>query len=307
MVLKKIGLTGSTGMLGRHLHATLKNAGAEVICVSSSATQGNLSVLDLNEWLAEEELDALFDGVQAVVHAGASVQTNGLIDEGRMFNVNVRACANLGQWALSRGLPVVHISSAVVYADISSDNLDEDAPLGWSGLGGFYGLSKLLAEDVFKRLIMKGLKLAVVRPSSLYGYGLPADKMVSSFLSTAKDGGVIKLTSPIDDRVDFIHAADVALAVLAILQQEKWDTFNIASGCALTIKELAEACVLATGRGSVSMTEGHLSDRKPNTRFALNVDRAKLKLGWKPQFDITRGLTMMLKECVYADSPASIV
>lgn len=303
MVLNRIGLTGATGMLGRHARAALEKAGAQVLAVNRAS--GEATGWDLADWRSLKELDCLFAGVQAVVHAGAMVQTNGPIDEGRMFDTNVRACVNLGQWALSREVPLVHISSSTVYADTTAADLNEDAPLAWGGLGGFYGLSKLLAEDAFKRLAQQGLKLAMVRPSSLYGFGLPATKMASSFLATARDGGVIELKPPVHDRVDFIHAVDVALAIVAILEMEAWDTFNIASGHAVSIKELAEACVAVTGRGSVSINADSAPPRDPVTRFALNTDRARNRLGWQPSLDIGQGLRMTLQERVYADGGKS--
>ena len=289
-------------MLGRHLQAVLERANIQVLAVSHVSTPGSdMAGWDLTEWRSLEELDALFDGVQGVVHAGAMVQTNGPIDEGRMFNTNVRACVNLGQWALSRGVPLVHISSSAVYSDTTSVDLNEDAPLAWSGLGGFYGLSKLLAEDALNRLVQQGLRLAMVRPSCLYGYGLPDTKMASSFLATAKVGGTIELVPPVHDRVDFIHATDVALAILAILRTESWDAFNIASGCMVSIKELADACISVTGRGRVSVNAENSPQRDAVTRFALNIDKATNRLGWRPSLNIRQGLSMTLQGCVYAD------
>jgi UDP-glucose 4-epimerase len=300
MVLNKIALTGATGMLGRHVREALEKAGAKVVAVSHDCLpNGNISGWDLASWLSMTELDNLFDGTQGIIHVGAMVpRQSGLIDEGRMFDVNVRACLNLGQWAISRNVPVVHISGAIVYAEHDREGLTEDAELGWSGLGGFYGFSKLLSEDVFKRLAQQGLNLAVVRPTSIYGYGLSADKMACHFLTMAKEGKAIELAHPVDDRVDFIHAADVALAILAILEADAWDTFNIASGHAISIRELAEACVLVAGRGSVLINEDLAQTRDPIIRYALNIDRAKNKLGWHPQFDIERGLRMMFQECL---------
>ena len=113
------------------------------------------------------------------------------------------------------------------------------------------------------------------------------------------------MAPPVHDRVDFIHAADVALAILAILKAEAWNTFNIASGSLVSIQELAEACVSVTGRGSVLINEGNSQVRDPISRFALNTDLAKSHLGWQPQFDIKQGLSMMLQECVHADSCGS--
>lgn len=294
-------------MLGRHVRAALEKAGAQVIAVNrTDASGGKASAWDLADWRSPAELDALFSGAQAIVHAGAMVQTNTPIDEGRMFNVNVRACVNLGQWALSREVPVVHVSGSTVYADTASNDISEDAPSGWSGLGGFYGFSKLLAEDAVIRLRQQGLKLAVVRPSSVYGFGLPSTKMASSFLATAGKGETIELSPPVEDRVDLVHAADVTLAILAILKTEAWDTFNIASGRAVSIKELAEACVSEAGRGSVLINGEKAQARAPITRFALNTDRAKSRLGWRPTLDIKRGLEMMIQGRLCADDSSSV-
>jgi nucleoside-diphosphate-sugar epimerase len=303
MVLNRIGLTGATGMLGRHIRAALEHEGAQVIAVGrGTAADGEAGTWDLANWLATEQFDTMFPEVQAVVHAGAMVQTAGPVDQGLMFDTNVRACVNLAQWAISRGVPVVHISSATVYEDIASGELQEDAATGWSGLGGFYGLSKLLAEDALKRLCRQGLKLAIVRPSSLYGFGLPETKMVSRFLATASAGAAIELIPPVNDRIDFVHAADVALAILAILRAEAWETFNIASGSPLSVRELAEACVSVAGQGNIVVDEIQAVQHEPVTRFGLDIGRAKHRLGWQPQSDIRQGLDMMLRECVHAGS-----
>lgn len=299
MVLNKIGLTGATGMLGRHVRAALEKVGIQVVAVSrDSVPNDDIFIWDLVDWLPLTRLDDLFNGVQAIVHVGAMVpRKSGPIDEVRMFDANVRACLNLGLWAISRNVPIVHMSGAIVYAESDREGLTEDASLAWSGFGGFYGLSKLLAEDVFKRLRQHGLKVAVVRPTSIYGYGLPTDKMISRFLAIAREGGSIELANPVQDRVDFIHAADVALAVLAILKMDVWDIFNIASGNAVSIHELAEACVSVMGRGNVLITESQGEVREPITRFALNTDRAKNTLGFRPLFDIKQGLEMTIQEC----------
>lgn len=281
--------------------AALEKTGAQVVAVSrDSIPNGNVAIWDLEKWLSLTELDYLFAGVQAIIHVGAMVPRKPeLIDERRMFDANVRACLNLGLWAISRNVPIVHVSGAIVYAELDREGLTEDAALGWSGFGGFYGLSKLLAEDVLKRLVPQGLRLAVVRPTSIYGYGLSEDKMMCHFLAIARKGGTIELTPPVQDRVDFIHAADVALAILAILKADAWDTFNIAAGHTVSIKELAEACVSVTGRGSLSIVEAnaHAHSRAPRARFSLNTDRARIRLGWQPLFDIERGLKMILQQC----------
>ncbi len=300
MVLGRIGLTGATGMLGRHLHAALDAEGAKVVAVSR-ASNGEVAGWDLAEWLESTDLDRLFPEVQAVVHAGAQVQPSGDVDQAHMFDANVRACLNLGQWALARGIPLAYISGAIVYADPCLPMQDESAELGWSGLGGFYGLSKLLAEDVLARLRPKGLKLALIRPTSIYGQGIGEEKMVRRFLSIAARDGVIELNEPTEDRVDLVHAADVASATVAVLVRECWDTLNVSSGNPVSIKTLAQACVDVAGSGRISVTGQTPPGYKPSVKFSLNISRAQERLGWTPGIGIHQGLEMLLREQYLAD------
>jgi UDP-glucose 4-epimerase len=294
MVLGRVGLTGATGMLGRHLHTALHEAGADVIAVSRTVEDG-VAGWDLANWLEQEELDQLFPKVRAVVHAGAFVQPSGEVDQARMYDANVRACLNLGQWALSRGIPLIHISGAIVYADPCLPSQDESAPLGWSGMGGFYGFSKLLAEDVLERLRQQGLQIAILRPTSIYGCGLDESKIVQRFLSLATKDRVIELSEPIEDCVDLVHAADVARAVVSVLQCECWDTLNLASGNPVSIKTLALASLDVAGCGRVTITGITPLDYRPKVTYSLDISRAKERLGWVPSIGISRGLKMLLR------------
>ncbi len=304
MVLGRIGLTGATGMLGRHLHAALDAAGAAVIAVSRAGSDG-VAGWNLAEWLQYEDLDQLFPAVRAVVHAGALVQPSGEVDQARMFDANVRACLNLGQWALSRGISLVHISGAIVYANPCAPMQDESAPLGWSGLGGFYGFSKLLAEDVLLRLRQQGLKLALLRPTSIYGQGLDDGKMVRRFLSLATLDGVIELTEPTEDRVDLVHAADVAAAAVATLQRECWETLNVSSGDPVSIKVLAQACLDVAGSGRLAVRGQTPPGYRPKVTYSLDINRACECLGWTPAIDIRRGLDMLLRGRYLVDVPSA--
>jgi len=280
-------------MLGRHLRPGLQAAGAEVVAVSRSGADDS-AVWDLSEWIGMGALDELFPGVQAIVHAGAFVQPSGDVDEERMFDVNVRACLNLGQWALSRNIPLLYISGAIVYADPCALLQKESAPLGWSGLGGFYGFTKLLAEDVLMHLRQQGLQLCMLRPTSIYGHGIGADKMVPRFLATAARGDVIELNQPVSDRVDIVHAADVSEATLAVLENKCWENLNISSGKPVSIIELAEACIAVAGRGRIEITGEVPADYKESVKYSLDIARARECIHWQPRINVRTGLSLLM-------------
>jgi UDP-glucose 4-epimerase len=289
----RVGLTGATGMLGRHIHAALEAAGARVVPVSRSGRDG-AAQWDLVEWLAADTLDALFGEVHAVVHAGAIVDSGTTGIEARVFDVNVRACANLAEWAVSRSTPLVFISSASVYADPDSGHLPEIALLGPNQVGGFYGMTKLMAEDILNSYRARGLKLAVVRPSSLYGYGGPESKMLYKFLNLAARGETIDLVPPVEDRIDFLHAADLSSAVVGVLERACWATVNVASERPVSVRELALACIKVTGRGRVRVAVTDSSERPPLSRFFLDATVARDRLGWTSTIGILQGLGMVL-------------
>lgn len=303
MVLSSIALTGASGMLGRHVAPALAAAGFRVIACARNeegcAAISEARVWDLTQWRSFDELDALFEGARAVVHAGAMVpKTAAPLDNGRMFDANVRACLNLAEWALARAVPVVHISGAIVYREPDRQSIDETAPTGYSGLGGFYGLTKLFAEDVFRHLQERGLRVAILRPSSIYGTGLAATKMLRVFLATAAKGETIELAPPVDDRIDLIHAADVANAVVDVLRIGVWDTFNLASGHPVSVLEIANACLAVTGKGRVQIRGATPDVRKPSSRFCLNCDRAERVLGWTPAIGLEEGIAEIFENSV---------
>lgn len=294
MVLKTVAVTGATGMLGRHVTAALTAADFRVIpCSRTTGTDGG-RVWDLTHWKTIPELDELFEGADAVVHTGAAVPDplRGT-DDANLFDANVRSCLSLAEWARLRGIPLIHVSGGIVYANPNHIGITESAPLGWSGLGGFYGMTKLMAEDVLRREEGCGLQLAVLRPSSIYGTGQSAGKMMSIFLATASSGGMIELTEPIDDRVDLIHAADVAGAIVRVLHTQSWETFNLASGRLTTVMELAEACVAVAGTGQVKVRTSGDASRPPLSRFGLSCSRAETRFGWVPQVGLMDGISAL--------------
>ena len=300
MVLKTIAVTGASGMLGRHVVAALGLAGFNVVSFSRAAGDSeSWRRWDLMEWKTDGELDELFVSVDAVIHAGATVpNAQSLCDDDKLFDANVRATFNLANWARKRGLPLVYVSGAIVYANSDDRDVREDAPLGLSGFGGFYGLTKLLAEDILRREKDAGLRLAIIRPSSIYGHGLSVEKLICSFLNRASEGEVIELSEPVADRVDLIHAADVADAVVKVLQNDAWDTFNLASGCDISIIDLAKTCISVVGKGCISVKKNQKVSRPPIRRFDLNCRSAEMRLGWSAQVSHAVGVRAVFEQKV---------
>lgn len=299
MVLKKIALTGASGMVGRSMIEVLNKNNISYIAATRSkikviAPQSSWVKLDLAEWKSSEQLDESFPGVEALFHLGALVpktaEDNHAYD--RIFDVNVRSCLYLANWATKRNIPIVFLSGATVYANPEQESIKELDKKTTGGFGGFYGYSKLLAEETLQYFVKDGLKLCVLRPSSIFGYGLPDNKMITKFLLIAALNETIKLEEPTKDKINLIHSYDVANAILQALLNNSWGVFNVADKTSHSILDIAKMCVKVVGKGQVKVLKGE-ETRKPISRFALNCDLATKTFGFAQTLDLQSGIQKM--------------
>jgi len=290
MVLKTVAITGSSGMLGSHTEFVLNKNNLDIKTVNRTNKLGTSGVWNLNNWLSDSEMSKIFSEIDLIVHCACMVPLNNDYKTEEMFNVNVRSTVNLGSWALRNNIPLIYVSGGIVYRDPYAVNQNEDSDLGWNDIGNFYGYSKLLSEKILKDLELRGLKLAILRPTSIYGLGLPEEKIIQRFLNIAQKGSVIKLKEPINESVDFIHAYDVAQAIALIIKNNCWDTFNLSSSNPISMINLANCCIDIYNKGTIKI-EKNFKDCK--SKFSLNSEKAFLKLSWKPQIDLKNGLKLL--------------
>jgi len=251
---------------------------------------------DLCSWQDDEFFNSVFHDVEAVFHIGAIVPNAHIAGiENEIMDANVRACLNLGLWALKKDIPIVFLSGAVVYANPLKQKITETDEKTKGGFGGFYGFSKLLAEEVFNFLASQGLRVCVLRPSSIYGFGLPTQKMISKFLQIAVAGGDIELVPPIYDKINLIHAHDVAEAMWQAFQSQAWGTYNIGEK-SYSVYEIAQECVKVSGNGRIRII-GNNDDCKTTERYDLDCRNAQKKFAFSAKVSLTEGIKRMRYAC----------
>ena len=301
MVLKSVGITGASGMLGRHIRSDLHKAGLKIFSMSRTKPEKifekeNWNQSDLKNWISGAQLNDLFQDAQAIIHAGAFVPDGKEAGDTQIIlDVNVRSCACIAEWALARKIQMVYVSGATVYADAGKENILEEDSKAVGALGGLYGYSKLLAENLLRFFEPQGLELTILRPSSIYGYGMSKNKMISKFLRMAKDNQVIELTHPINDKINFIHASDVSQAVVKALSRKALGAYNVAYSELYSILDLAKCCCAVAGGGEVKVPTDQ-KFKNAAIRFDLNIDRARKKFDFNPQVDLRSGLQKMFQE-----------
>src|SRR4029077_10112030 len=169
---------------------------------------------------------------------------------GRIIDVNVMGTVAMLDWA--RTLPnfgrFIYVSSGAVYKHHGPDRPGEPLPEdGYVMPRRLYGISKLASELITERYgELFGFSTASVRPSSVYG---PMDRVTASrnfrhvpnrIAHLAVDGVKRVRVNTLSAVGDYIHAEDVARAIVALLRAagRRYSAYNIAAGSTASVGDL---------------------------------------------------------------------
>jgi len=292
MVLRKVALTGAGGLLGAHIINLFESHTITIKKIFHK--KKSQSKWDLNKWKSDDKLNNLFRDCQAIIHSGFVTEKYKKNNKKYIFNSNVRACYNLANYALKYKKPIIFISGAIVYKNPYLKSIKENSKVGYNKLGADYGLSKILAENIFYLFRQKGLKIAIVRPTSIYGAGQNQKKLIAALLKKAKQNKNITMQQPINDSFNLIHANDIAQALLSILKKETWAIFNLSAKKQTRLVDIAKICLKICN--STKKIVFRKSNRtKPISIFNTDSSRAKKMLGWKQSINFEQGLRLQLQ------------
>lgn len=186
---------------------------------------------------------------------------------------------------------MVFASSSMVYGDFVCEPAVEDQPKLPKDL---YGGAKYAAETLIGAYARRfNLEFTIIRPSALYG---PTDvnrRVSQIFLEKAIAGEEIVIHGSGETKLDFTFVDDAAEGfILASLAPEgKNETFNITRGEGRSLKEYLE--ILKTYFPGIRTTHKAIDLHRPR-RGALDISKARSKLGYNPQYSLEKGIA----ECV---------
>jgi len=305
--MKKILVTGACGWLGAEIVRTLLARGDQVVATDLAISPAALALadtepklrtaaVDLGEW---HQVLRLFEAHKpdAVIHAAAIV---GVIQAAdipiKALRVNVEGSINLFEAMRLQGVKrVVHISTEETYGDFLTPLIDEDHPQRPVSV---YGVTKLAAEH-YGRVYSRdhGLECVNVRTCWVYGPHLPRLRVPRTFIEAALRGEPCHLAEGGELAVDQVYISDTVAGVLLALDKprHRFDSYNIATGEAPTIADVAEAvnravpgARITVGRSGGAYAHGGVV--RSAVKGALDIRRATAELGYRPQYDLQRGI-----------------
>jgi UDP-glucose 4-epimerase len=311
-----VAVTGATGNVGTALLRRLTDPASGVAEVRGLARRRppeeapydgvRWHLVDLRGPTAETLLPSFLDGVDAVVHLAWALQPGRQPE--RLREVNVDGTRRVMQAAVAAGVEhVVHMSSLGAYAPAAvGQRVTEDWPV--TGIpSAQYSRDKSAAEQVVRQVVGRrdGTTLTIVRPTLVLQPEASASigryflgPLVYGAVRALPDAvaGLLPLPTP-DLHVGFVHADDVADALVRILDRRAAGPFNLTAEPLVDAGELAR--VLGTRRLPVpafvvrtalsAAFHARLVPTEPGwldiglKAPALDASRARMQLGWEPE------------------------
>lgn len=241
--------------------------------------------------------------VQAVVHTAFLISgpLAGHPYSGMRTNVD-GALAVLEATRLSGAKRMLFASTQGVYNyDLADRPIPEEHP--FSEADHFYVASKVACERLLRGLAASsGLEFAIVRFAQIYGRGHYAagdlaGPVMHEVLADALAGRPVRIDPGVLSDNDYVYAKDVAQGVvLACEKPLKNRVYNLGSGLLGTPADVAGAIRGAVPGASVEVLPAPVIGPFWVHEHFLDITRARDDLGYRPQYDLTRGVADFVSE-----------
>jgi nucleoside-diphosphate-sugar epimerase len=272
-------ITGGKGFIGHNLTKYL-SINHNITVIDDNRRKSPLfkkikEVEYLNINLERVDLDDLltFKKIDSVIHLAATVS----VDEcesfpSKAFNNNVTNTVKLVESIKRNNIKnFIFASTAAVY--LNEKNI--------------YGNTKQVSEDLIKYMLKaSNTRSTVLRFFNVYGPGAHSSgayvPVIEKFLFQKKVKLPLTLYKPCTQTRDFIHIEDICRLINNVLTSKRkytYEVFDVCSGKALKIKDLAD---------SISKNQIQIEGRKNEVTksFSSNKDKVKNFFKWKPKHDV---------------------
>jgi nucleoside-diphosphate-sugar epimerase len=135
----------------------------------------------------------------------------------------------------------------------------------------------------------RDLRIAWARLFWMYGPREHPARLVSSVVRSLLTGAPAACSDGTQVR-DFLHVEDVASALVALVRGNLAGPVNVGSGEPVAVREVVEQLVQACGRPELIRLGARETPANEPPLIAADVTRLRDELGWRPRFDLARGL-----------------
>jgi len=299
MIIKKILITGNNGTIGTRLCEKLLEKNYEIIGVDLKSNRWNDRINKLTiigDLRRKEAFKELPKDVDLVIHLAANARVYNLVLDPSLAKDNfeilfntLEFCRknNIKRFIFASSREVYGNSKQIVHAENEAYVRNCESPYTASKIGG--------EALVHAYQQCYGINFVIIRFSNVYGMYDDSDRVIPLFIKLAKENRDLLVYGK-EKLLDFTYIDDAISGVLKCIEnfeQVKNDVFNIASGKAISIIELARLIQ------KYMRSESKILIKETRTgevmKFIADISKAKEKLGYEPKTTIDEGIKKSIK------------
>ena len=302
--MQRAVITGVAGFIGSHLADSLLERGYSVVGIDNLLTGSLANIRHLRDREFEFiEHDVTRDisvagPVDLVLHwASPASPVDYLELPIPTLKVGALGTHNALGLAKAKGARFVLASTSEVYGDPLEHPQRESywGNVNPVGPRGVYDEAKRFAEAIttaYHRY--HGLDAKIVRIFNTYGprMRLQDGRAIPNFITQALRGEDVTVYGDGEQTRSFCFIRDLVRGIIALAESDVNEPVNLGNPAEMTIREIADAIISATGSRS-RIVRMPLPTDDPKVRQP-DITRARTLLGWEPDVSLAEGLGMTI-------------
>ncbi len=281
---KLVLVTGGAGFVGSHLCERLVSHGYRVISLDDYSTGSERNHVPGVEYRTGSTADIatlIPEMPDLVYHLGEYARTEqSFSDVARVLASNQTGTAAVLEYVRVTGAKLVYAGSSTKFADAGIGR--DQSPYAWT---------KAANTDLVQRYAdWYGIKYAITYFYNVYGPRERSDTgtgtLIAIFAERRRQGLPLLVRLPGTQKRNFTHVLDIVDGLVLVGERGEGDEYGLGHPDAYSVLEVAQMF-----GGIVEYLE-----ERPGNRMSSGVDihRAALELGWKPQRNLPEYIASLL-------------